>query len=140
MRKISIPSHYTRYVLKYPRKEHYGLIRIQDHIERHSLKYRFATFAVFAGSIALNVFFFDTWKDREYIAPGKAACVHERPTMDYFAMCNPLADGPACTHESRSRMMRYYDGIDSQCRFKVPDRAFRFVVTASSELAAPAPE
>lgn len=136
--KISIPSHYTGYKLRYPPREHYFFIRVQNHIHRHGGKYRWLTFVVFVASVFLNVALFDTWKDRQYIAPGKVAC--DFPPMDYFEFCSPLHDGRACTHETRSRVMAYVDEMGEHCRFKVPDRVFRFVTASNEPQPAPALE
>lgn len=73
----------------------------------------------------------DLWKDRKYVAAGKAACLADRPSYDYFAFCSPLADGPACTHESISRMQAWYDPVDYACAQFEPDRVFVFRINAT---------
>ncbi|NQY98949.1 MAG: hypothetical protein HRT82_17480 [Henriciella sp.] len=66
--------------------------------------------------------------NRQYVAVGKAVECVERPSFEYFAHCNALADGPACTLASQSRMMAFYEPIDYACAQFEPSRAFVFSV------------
>ena len=59
---------------------------------------------------------------------GKSVDCVERPAWDYFAFCAPLRDGAACTLESRSRMMEFYEPIDYACAKTEPQKQFRFPV------------
>lgn len=62
-----------------------------------------------------------------YIRLGKAVNC-DRPSFEYFAYCNALWDGPACTLEGRSRMMKFYEPIDYACAQLEPEKAFVFPV------------
>ena len=64
---------------------------------------------------------------------GKSVNCVERPAWDYMAFCSPLHDGPACTHESRSRMINWYEGIDYACAKTEPPKQFRFPVNRETE-------
>lgn len=66
-------------------------------------------------------------KDRKYIEAGKAAC-DNRPSFEYFSFCNARFDGPACAHETRPRMMDWYEPVDYACAKAGPDRVFVFEV------------
>ncbi len=64
--------------------------------------------------------------NRQATLIGKSIDCAERPSFDYFAFCNGLRDGAACTLESRSRMMAFYEPIDYACAQLEPPRKFRF--------------
>lgn len=64
---------------------------------------------------------------------GKSVDCVERPSFDYFAFCNGLRDGAACTLESRSRMMEFYEPIDYACAKTEPPKKFRFPVNRETE-------
>ena len=52
----------------------------------------------------------------------------ERPAYTYFARCNALQDGQACTFESQSMLQSWYDDFDLECSRDEPARSFRFQV------------
>ena len=64
--------------------------------------------------------------NQQAILVGKSVDCVDRPSYDYFAFCNGLRDGAACTHESRSRMMTFYEPIDYACAKSEPPKQFRF--------------
>lgn len=68
------------------------------------------------------------FQNRDATLIGKSVNCVERPAWDYMAFCSPLHDGPACTHESRSRMINWYEGIDYACAKTEPPKQFRFPV------------
>ncbi len=68
------------------------------------------------------------YSNRQNVAVGEAVRCVERPSFEYFAHCNALADGPACTLASQSRMMAFYEPIDYACAQFEPSRAFVFSV------------
>jgi hypothetical protein len=72
-------------------------------------------------------------QNRQAVLIGKSVDCVERPSFDYFARCNALHDGAACTHESRSRMMEFYEPIDYACAQLEPSRVFRFPVEKEPE-------
>jgi len=67
-------------------------------------------------------------QNREAVLIGKSVDCVERPAWDYFAFCNGLRDGAACSLESRSRMMEFYEPIDYACAKTEPQKQFRFPV------------
>ena len=71
--------------------------------------------------------------NRQAVLIGKSVDCVERPSFDYFAFCNGLRDGAACTYESQSRMMRFYEPIDYACAQLEPSRVFRFPVEKEPE-------
>lgn len=68
--------------------------------------------------------------NRELIQRGKflSEMCDDRPNWTYFARCNALHDGPACTHESQSKLMQFYEPIDVACSRFEPERKFRFPI------------
>ena len=52
--------------------------------------------------------------NKRFVEAGKAACAN-RPAYHYFHRCNASMDGPACTLESRTRLMEWYDPVDAAC-------------------------
>jgi hypothetical protein len=71
--------------------------------------------------------------NREAALIGHSVSCNDRPSFDYFAFCTPLRDGAACTYESQSRMMRFYEPIDYACAQLEPSRVFRFPVEKEPE-------
>lgn len=68
--------------------------------------------------------------NHENIERGKllSAMCDERPSYSYFARCNALHDGAACTHESQSALQIWYDNFDLECSKDEPAKTFRFPV------------
>ena len=66
--------------------------------------------------------------NREATLIGHSVSCNDRPSFDYFAFCTPLRDGAACSLESRSRMMEFYEPIDYACAKTEPQKQFRFPV------------
>jgi hypothetical protein len=71
--------------------------------------------------------------NREATLIGHSVSCNDRPSFDYFAFCTPLRDGAACSLESRSRMMQWYEGIDYACAKTEPPKQFRFPVNKEPE-------
>ena len=66
------------------------------------------------------------YSNSQYIAVGKSIDCDGRPSFEYFRYCNAIADGVACMHENRTRMMAFYESIDSACSQFDEQRPFVF--------------
>lgn len=73
--------------------------------------------------------------NHENIERGKllSAMCKERPSYSYFARCNALHDGAACTHESQAALQVWYDEFDLECSKDEPPKTFRFPVPEPEE-------
>ncbi len=93
-------------------------------------KWAFWLALIFLASLAHSVWAeLRAYQNRHAILIGASVDCIERPAWDYMAFCSPLHDGPACSHESRSRMIDWYEGIDYACAKTEPPKQFRFPVS-----------
>lgn len=66
--------------------------------------------------------------NRDATLIGHSVACTDRPAAEYFMTCNAIWDGAACMHESRSRMLEFYEPIDYACAKTEPPKQFRFPV------------
>ena len=58
-----------------------------------------------------------------YAEAGRVACATSF-NVDYFARCNPTADGIACMHASRTRLGNYHEAVSYACDSIGPQEPF----------------
>ena len=76
-------------------------------------------------AILFGIWRFYDWGSTQlqYAEAGRTACA-QSINVSYLASCNARFDGPACTHESQTRIERYVHNIDNACIPFMEDKAF----------------